>query len=79
MRTFRLKYTIYRVIEIVEVRWLGTKLMQICEETILQATKAGNDDDVCFPHTVKPPNKGHFGDGPVVPCREVVLFSEVFF
>ena len=29
--------------------------------------------------TVKPPNKGHFGDGPVVPCREVVLFSEVFF
>ena len=49
MRTFRLKYTIYRVIEIVEVRWLGTKLMQICKETILQATKAGNDD-VCFPH-----------------------------
>ena len=30
-------------------------------------------------YTVKPPNKGHFGDGPVVPCREVVLFSEVFF
>ena len=29
--------------------------------------------------TVKPPKKGHFGDGPVVPCREVVLFSEVFF
>ena len=29
--------------------------------------------------TVKPPNKGHIGDGPVVPCREVVLFSEVFF
>ena len=29
--------------------------------------------------TVKPLNKGHFGDGPVVPCREVVLFSEVFF
>ena len=28
---------------------------------------------------VKPPNKGHIGDGPVVPCREVVLFSEVFF
>ena len=32
-----------------------------------------------FSNTVKPPNKGHFGDGPVVPCREVVLFSEVFF
>ena len=31
------------------------------------------------PSTVKPPNKGHFGDGPVVSCREVVLFSEVFF
>ena len=30
-------------------------------------------------YAVKPPNKGHFGDGPVVPCREVVLFSEVFF
>ena len=23
--------------------------------------------------TVKPPNKGHIGDRPVVPCREVVL------
>ena len=23
--------------------------------------------------TVKPPNKGHIGDSPVVPCREVVL------
>ena len=30
-------------------------------------------------HTVKPPNRGHFGDGPFVPCREVVLFSEVLF
>ena len=30
-------------------------------------------------YTVKPPNKGHIGDGPVVPCREVVLFLEVFF
>ena len=29
--------------------------------------------------TVKPLNKGHIGDGPVVPCREVVLFSEVYF
>ena len=29
--------------------------------------------------TVKPPYKGHIGDGPVVPCGEVVLFSEVFF
>ena len=27
--------------------------------------------------TVKRPNRGHFGDGPFVPCREVVLFSEV--
>ena len=34
-----------------------------------------------YHYTVKPPNKGHIGDavGPVVPCREVVLFSEVFF
>ena len=29
--------------------------------------------------TVKPLNKGHIGDGPFVPCRAVVLFSEVFF
>ena len=29
--------------------------------------------------TVKPPNRGHFGDGPFVPCREVVLFLEVLF
>ena len=29
--------------------------------------------------TVKPPNKGHIGDRPVVPCREVVLsFLEGF-
>ena len=35
----------------------------------------------CFQEkcTVKPPNKGHIGDGLVVPCREVALFSEVFF
>ena len=31
------------------------------------------------PNTMKPPNKGHIGDGLVVPCREVVLFLEVFF
>ena len=30
-------------------------------------------------YTVKPPNRGHFGDGPFVSCREVVLFSEVLF
>ena len=30
-------------------------------------------------NTVKPPNKGHIGDGLVVPCREVGLFLEVFF
>ena len=29
--------------------------------------------------TVKPPNRGHFGDGPFVPCREVVFFSKVLF
>ena len=27
-------------------------------------------------YTVKPSNKGHIGDGPFVPCREVVPFSE---
>ena len=35
--------------------------------------------DVANGHTVKPLNRGHFGDGPFVPCREVVLFSEVLF
>ena len=30
-------------------------------------------------NTLKPPNKGHIGDGPFAPCREVILFSEVFF
>ena len=30
-------------------------------------------------YTVKPPKRGHFGDGPFVPCREVVLFLEVLF
>ena len=30
-------------------------------------------------NTVKPLNRGHFGDRPFVPCREVVLFSEVLF
>ena len=28
--------------------------------------------------TVKPPKRGHFGDGPFVLCREVVLFLEVY-
>ena len=32
-----------------------------------------------FIATVKPPNRGHFGDGSFVPCREVVLFLEVLF
>ena len=30
-----------------------------------------------FKNTAKPPNKGHIGDGQVVLCKEVVLFSEV--
>ena len=29
--------------------------------------------------TVKSPNKGHIGDGPFVPSKEVFLFSEVLF
>ena len=39
----------------------------LCRETVLLLNVAD---------TVKPPNKGHIGDGPVVPCREVVVFSE---
>ena len=34
---------------------------------------------LCSPNTVKIPNRGHFGDGPFVPCREVVLFLEILF
>ena len=33
----------------------------------------------CTQNIVKPPNKGHVGDGHFVPCREVVPFSEVLF
>ena len=40
-----------------------------------QTTKLNSPPN--FPATVKPPYKGHIGDGPFVPCREVVLFSEV--
>ena len=29
--------------------------------------------------TEKPPNRGRFGDEPFVPCRDIVLFSEVLF
>ena len=36
-------------------------------------------DKIKIMTTIKPPDKGHIGDKPVVPCREVVLFSEVFF
>ena len=32
-----------------------------------------------FVATVKPPNRGYIGDGPLVPYREVDLFSEVFY
>ena len=28
-------------------------------------------------YTVEPPNKGHFGNGPLVLCSEVVPISEV--
>ena len=28
-------------------------------------------------HTVEPPNKGHFGNGPLILCSEVVPISEV--
>ena len=29
-------------------------------------------------NTVEPPNKGHFGNGPLVLCSEVVPISEVY-
>ena len=46
---------------------------------IILLTTAINTNKQAVPSTVKPPNKGHIGDGSFVPCREVVLFSEVFF
>ena len=33
----------------------------------------------CLIVMVKPLNRGHIGDGPFVPCRAVVLLSEVLF
>ena len=30
-------------------------------------------------YTVEPPRKGHFGEMALVPCREVVPISEVYF
>ena len=45
----------------------------VCQESTLDH-KINN-----YVITVKPLNKGHVGDGPFVPCREVVLFSEVLF
>ena len=50
------------------------------EKERLQAPSVVGVDANYYTHnTVKPPKKRHFGDGPVVPCREVVLFSDVFF
>ena len=54
----------------------ATLYMSILQSLIVYTCIPGTYVIIC---TVKPPNKGHFGDGPVVPCREVVLFSEVFF
>ena len=51
----------------IHVCCVGTKL----------TIQAWNEHTIPGIFTVKPPNKGHIGDGPVVPCREVVLFSEV--
>ena len=51
MRTFPIKVH-YKVIEILAVRWLGTKLMQIFTETTyykrrkLARLSSGNDDEV---------------------------------
>ena len=57
MRTFPIKVH-YKVIEMLAVRWLGTKLMQIFKETTsykrrkLAGRSLKNDDEVniCFPH-----------------------------
>ena len=57
MRTFLIK-VYYKVIEILAVRWLGTKVMQIYKETTtsdeeLAGRSLGNDDEVsiiCFSH-----------------------------
>ena len=58
MRTFLIKVHC-KVIEILAVRWLGTKLMEIFTETTyykqrkLAGRSPGNDDEVsriCFPH-----------------------------
>ena len=48
----------------------------MADETGLDESKV---DETEVDETVKPPNKGHVGDGPFVPCKEVVLFLEVLF
>ena len=53
--------------------------MSIERATVLQANNALHNLLFTIIDTVKPPNKGYIGDRPVVPCREVVLFLEVFF
>ena len=55
------------------------KLRDMLDNAIISQERSINRQKNIFKNTVKPPNRGHFGDGPFVPCREVVLFSEVLF
>ena len=53
-----------------------TSVFQICSSGHFHFT---HQKIVYSSTTVKPLNKGHVGNGSLVPCREVVLFSVVFF
>ena len=55
------------------------RLFILTPAVIIQHTSLKGGKESLHVPTVKPPNRGHFGDGPFVPCREVVLFSEVLF
>ena len=64
--------------------WQGVLLQEMMERTGLTVVSLGPAHTAvvrCVQQwtTVKPLNRGRFGDGPFVPCREVVLFSKVLF
>ena len=78
-------YSLYLQIYIGNAQTVQTKYVSnffysnLKHTALIKIAKSMNNLSFYLEITVKPPNKGHFGDGPVIPCREVVLFSEVFF
>ena len=68
--------------------WVSAGSLHFYQNFINNSARYGNGGTICaganslfsfIVTTVKPQNRGHFGDGPFVLCREVVLFSEVLY